>query len=239
MRWVPLVILLASGPARADEVFDLQAEVDAPVIATSLAIAILPELVVGQLDGPACLRSRCDRRDVPWFDRWAVGRASPLASIISDVLVLAIPVAGLSIDLATERGVAFWQDAAVVFEAYAIDALLVSLTKFAVRRPRPYVYDPARPMDQRGKPGAALSFFSGHASLAFTGATAFAEVFRRRHDGVAVPVVYASGLGLAAVVALCRILAGKHYLSDVLVGAAVGASLGILVPALHDRSAVE
>ena len=66
--------------------------------------------------------------------------------------------------------------------------------------------------------------------------TAFGEVFRRRHDGAAVAAYYATGLTLASLVGLCRILSGKHYLTDVLVGAVVGISVGVLVPALHARS---
>jgi membrane-associated phospholipid phosphatase len=37
-------------------------------------------------------------------------------------------------------------------------------------------------------------------------------------------------------VAAERVLAGRHFVSDVLVGAATGAAIGILVPYLHARA---
>ena len=76
---------------------------------------------------------------------------------------------------------------------------------------------------------------SGHTSSAFVTAVTIGETYRRRHDDLSVGLVYAVGLTLASVVAACRILAGKHFLSDVLVGAIVGTAFGLLIPALHDR----
>ena len=38
---------------------------------------------------------------------------------------------------------------------------------------------------------------------------------------------------LASFVATARVLAGMHFATDVIGGAVVGASLGVLVPALH------
>lgn len=46
------------------------------------------------------------------------------------------------------------------------------------------------------------------------------------------PYIWAGGLTLAAVTGYLRIAADKHYFSDVLVGAVVGAGAGLLVPQL-------
>jgi len=66
-------------------------------------------------------------------------------------------------------------------------------------------------------PGS-YSFPSGHAMTAFAAATAIAVV----RPGLRWPA-----LGLAAAVALTRPYLGVHYWSDVLVGAALGAVLGL------------
>ena len=45
------------------------------------------------------------------------------------------------------------------------------------------------------------------------------------------------GLGLAgsSFVAVSRVVAGDHFPTDVIAGAGVGASFGVLLPALHTR----
>jgi membrane-associated phospholipid phosphatase len=44
------------------------------------------------------------------------------------------------------------------------------------------------------------------------------------------------GVGLAgsALIGVARVAAGSHFPTDVLVGAAAGAAIGIAIPALHD-----
>jgi membrane-associated phospholipid phosphatase len=44
--------------------------------------------------------------------------------------------------------------------------------------------------------------------------------------------VWATGFSLAAFVGYLRIAADKHYMSDVLVGAATGTAAGVLIPLL-------
>ena len=41
---------------------------------------------------------------------------------------------------------------------------------------------------------------------------------------------------LAATTAYLRVHAGKHFWTDVMVGAAVGSGLGLLIPWLHERN---
>lgn len=66
------------------------------------------------------------------------------------------------------------------------------------------------------------SFFSGHTSAAFTSASFICAT--ENSDKCVV------GLGLATATGYLRIGARKHYMTDVLVGAIVGASFGYPVP---------
>ena len=238
MRIAPLILLSSlalPAPAEAQELYRLRFAEDAPVIAASLAIGATPQLFTYELPAARCL-PRCNRYWVNPIERWGIGLHSAFADLLSDFLVLAIPVAGLAVELSDVQDRAFWQDATVVLEAYALQAAVLTLTKFGVRRPRPYVYDDTLSIQERSGRESTLSFFSGHTSIAFVTAVAFAETYRRRHEGPAVAAVYAAGLTLASLVGALRILAGKHFLTDVLVGALVGTSFGILVPALHART---
>ncbi len=106
--------------------------------------------------------------------------------------------------------------------------------KFAVRRPRPYSYDPDTTVGDPTAEEARLSFFSGHTSTTFALATAYAYLFQVRHPRSRwVAPVWVLGLSLASVTGVARVEAGKHFWTDVLAGAAVGAAVGLLVPVLH------
>ena len=73
-----------------------------------------------------------------------------------------------------------------------------------------------RPLDDADNP----AFPSGHTSQAFASAT----LFGNRYPKLRIPLYIGAGL-----VGLTRIYLGRHYLSDVIVGAAVGTITGALV----------
>jgi len=74
------------------------------------------------------------------------------------------------------------------------------------------------------------SFPSGHAAFAFGVATALSFVGPRHRPAL---------LAAATVVALSRVLAGAHYLSDVLVGAALGSLVALAALRLLRRHGFE
>jgi membrane-associated phospholipid phosphatase len=114
------------------------------------------------------------------------------------------------------------------------------LAKDLTGRRRPWAHNTSLSVDERLALAAAdpldarRSFFSGHASSAFALATlmstVYADVHGRSHASDA---LWAMSLSVAALTGLARVKAGMHYPSDVLAGAAVGAAIGRLVPALH------
>jgi hypothetical protein len=106
-----------------------------------------------------------------------------------------------------------------LIRAQAINAVVTQGAKFAVRRHRP------------GNPdGRSYSFPSGHTSSAFT-----TSAIVWRHFG------WKAGLPASAVgawVGAGRVQLGKHFLSDVVFGAAVGTMAGRTVTIGHGRKAV-
>ncbi|MBC7171541.1 MAG: phosphatase PAP2 family protein, partial [Polyangiaceae bacterium] len=88
------------------------------------------------------------------------------------------------------------------------------------------------------------SFFSGHSSMAFTGAglvcfhqQQLAGLYGSRAAGIG---VCGSALAFASTTALLRVAADKHWSTDVLAGAGVGIFSGWLLPwLLHGRSVVD
>lgn len=235
------------GPVRVNLAIDL------PVTLLSGAVAAGIELVKHELPGPYCGLS-CSVDELNPLDRTVVGNQSPAARTASDVLLFAsvgLPVVADLIDslgsAAAHKYPGWARDAMrshgesllVMAEALGLNLMFTNLVKIAVRRPRPLVYDPQFPRGDRIEPDAALSFFSGHSSTAFTMATAYSMILTLRHPdrpGLYVPIwILAEGAALAT--AVLRVEAGKHFYTDVLVGATVGTMIGVAVPLLHRRAA--
>lgn len=124
-------------------------------------------------------------------------------------------------------------------ESLAITQALANVVKYAVRRPRPAAY--AELERHRDDPDytntntdSALSFFSGHAATSATlGATATYLAFARSPASWRPWVTLVGATGVTTFVSVQRVRAGEHFPSDVIVGALVGAGVGVMVPHLH------
>jgi len=125
----------------------------------------------------------------------------------------------------------------------AVTWSLTNLAKIAFRRPRPLAYqEQQRLYDEYGPEnapniidtGSALSFFSGHASITASVASAATYLAFARSPHTARPWVTLGLGGLAtALTSVGRVRAGKHFPTDVIAGSMVGIGIGILVPHLH------
>jgi membrane-associated phospholipid phosphatase len=110
--------------------------------------------------------------------------------------------------------------------AAASAGVIVTLVKEAVDRARPAVGNPW--LDPVGVIPSSASFPSGHSATAFATAVAVGLVYPR----LRVPLLL-----LAALVALSRVYLGMHYATDVVVGSALGAAIGLATGALVLRVA--
>ncbi|MBI5485990.1 MAG: phosphatase PAP2 family protein [Deltaproteobacteria bacterium] len=152
-----------------------------------------------------------------------------------------LPAMTLAVNAASARdeghAVQGAEDLLLVAEAVALSASVNQLTKFLVGRERPFVHAlPEEWKDLTAKPeDNNLSFFSGHTTLAFAVAVSGATVATLRGYDSA-PYLWAIGGTMALATGWLRVAADRHYLSDVLVGAAIGSLIGWLVPWLHRRS---
>lgn len=126
-------------------------------------------------------------------------------------------------------------------QAQGFAGMVTELTKLAIGRGRPYLHtcngpDPDEECDAESRDE---SMISGHAAGAFTGAGLLClhhvdgELFG---NAAADTAMCASGLVLASATSLLRVSVDKHYVSDVLLGAAIGFVMGYWVPKwLHYR----
>jgi membrane-associated phospholipid phosphatase len=115
-----------------------------------------------------------------------------------------------------------------IVESEVATMVLTNIAKFSAGRQRPYAhFAPGVPFSLEDN----LSFFSGHTSFAFATAVSAGVVAHARGYWYE-PYIWAGGLTFAAATGYLRIAADKHYLSDVLVGAAIGTGAGLLIPQL-------
>lgn len=122
-------------------------------------------------------------------------------------------------------------------EALGFNLLAANTAKIIVRRPRPYTHskDPrVRDFMDRQGADAYASFYSAHASTAFTSAISGSLLYSARTDElVARHAVWGFSFLLAGMTAQLRVRSGRHYRTDIWVGALSGMAIGFLVPALH------
>ncbi|OHE41348.1 MAG: hypothetical protein A2Y16_00445 [Tenericutes bacterium GWF2_57_13] len=101
-----------------------------------------------------------------------------------------------------------------------ISLFLNSTIKTIVQRPRPFVTDPDGILNIRPDTATGYAFPSGHTQGAATVFAGLATWIKKRWLTIASYVII-------VVVALSRMYLGAHYLSDVIVGAALGIGLAI------------
>ena len=164
--------------------------------------------------------------------------ADAASGVFSYVLA---PVVALGLDwVLTWRGNGTWKDAAVdtllVLEAVMLSQTINQSVKFIAGRERPFVaalsadekLTTSQPVDNN------LSFYSGHTAFAFSVVAASATVARLRGSSKWW-VILAAGLPIAATAGILRMVADKHYLSDVVNAAGISSAIAIAIPMLFHR----
>ncbi len=161
-----------------------------------------------------------------------------LADDISTGLLVTTIAAPLLLDAVLKKG---WYDDDQVtaglmaerwLEATALTVFTTELTKIIVGRERPFndKCDGSPPSDADcDKSSRRESFFSGHSSVAATGAGLLcANALKRQLWGDTAYGLISCGLGIstAAATGILRIAADKHWSTDVVVGWAVGGLVG-------------
>jgi membrane-associated phospholipid phosphatase len=165
-----------------------------------------------------------------------IWRDTTAADTISDVTGLVLmPFAAVGLDaLATAHEGAennIPEDALIVAEATFLAEDVTQLTKLLVGRERPFVHAlaPEQKSQTDDPDNNNVSFFSGHTSEAFALATSAGTVSEMRGYRYA-PMIWSVGGTLALVTTYLRMAADRHWFTDVVVGALVGAGFGFAMP---------
>jgi len=200
--------------------------VDLPVTAALFGAAAIPYLVPNAIT-PSC---PCDPSTVNRFDRVAIGLHSSTASALSDwtvTLAIAVPPVANALKLGFTEPLG--QDVVVYAQTLALNSALVALAKYTVQRPLPVTYE-GNPK-YLGAQGGYRSFYSGHTSSVAAALTASAWTLRWRYGELVWPWIVDGAATVS--VGVERVLAGRHFPTDVITGAVVGFGVGTWIPWLH------
>jgi undecaprenyl-diphosphatase len=155
------------------------------------------------------------------------GFTDPLVDQIGDIgntlgdgltlVLLSLAIGGMGLWLNSDR----WKFAGLYsLLAHGISGLLTQILKHSLSRPRPRMMD-TTPWEIGPSLESGLdSFPSGHTSGTFSMATVFAYYF---------PKGRFLWFGLASFTALCRVIKGSHFPTDVLGGLLVGIGCGLVL----------
>ena len=239
-----IAVLLALSVGAQDKV-DVRPSADIPIVAVGLVGFVVPELFKNQLAPAQCRVCDGSLNDADAFFHdhltgWLWDRKT--SDTISNVWVYALlPVSTLAgayfmtgpyaSDGAGVRAIG------IVAESVAVQAALVQAVKFTVARQRPFArygngttggtYD-------LGDRDSLISMPSGHTGFATSLGVSLAMT-ATLEESPAAPWLWGAAAVASVSTATLRMMAEKHYFTDVLTGAAIGAACGVAFPLLHRR----
>jgi membrane-associated phospholipid phosphatase len=182
---------------------------------------------------PSPATSSIGAAEVNALDRHVIGNHNKFLDDVSDAtagIVLVAPLVLDAVDVGASR--VLLEDATVFAETLAVNGALVTAAKYTVQRPLPRTYagDPTL----LNQPGGYRSFYSGHVSVVVAALSVTAVTLEARHGQRIWPWILVAAIG--SMVAAERVAAGRHFYTDVAVGAIAGATVGTLVPIAHLRT---
>lgn len=237
MLW-SLLLVIHTSMAQNDSPYRTSFKKDAPITAVGIGLSAYGLSLMTGKDGLTEEQIRLlDKNDVNGFDRFSAGYDSETAKKISDY-----PFYGsflLPFTLIANSNVK--SNAGQVFGLYvqtmAVTGALFTMTNGLNPRIRPLVYSADVPIYEKTRANSRNSFYAGHTAAAASASFFFAKVFHDFNpDSPARHFVWAGAATIPAVVGYCRLKAGKHFLSDNILGYAIGAAAGIVVPQLHKKA---
>lgn len=205
---------------------DLRGTLSISLVAGAVASTAVPSEVFKT--PPAC--RWCGGANPNVIDRWAAGAKweDPCRAGRLSYATLGAAAAVALGPLSHESNARDWaENAGAVTDSVAVAVMATQIVKYVVRRERPAAN--ACHQGRESESDRNLSFFSGHASLAFALVASAHETARLRGRRSNDAWLWTGGTA-AALTGYLRIAGDRHHLIDVLAGAGVGYAIGKWVP---------
>jgi membrane-associated phospholipid phosphatase len=174
---------------------------------------------------PQCTLRLCSEAELWPFDAWVIHQAKGWADAASfqtqyAAAVLALLLITLPHWKSATRSLAGWSaNLLLLLQLTGWNGAMTDLSRLIVQRPRPFVY--LSPETLGLDTGHYTSFLSGHTTFS-TGILVAAYLLVRSQPKLRV-LGWVALATLPAATALFRVLAGRHFVSDVVVSACAGA----------------
>ncbi len=236
------VFTLLTGSVSAqnnDSPYETSLKVDGPIIAAGMGLSYYGLTLMQDKEGLTEQEALTQtKNDVNRFDRFSAGWHSESAKKVSDFpfygSFAAAPLLMLFDDKVQGKA---GQVFVLYVETMAVTGALFTMTNGNVVRNRPLTYSEEVEMSEKTRANAQNSFYAGHTAAAASASFFAAKIFHDFNpDSKLRPYVWAAAAAVPAGVGYLRLRAGKHFLSDNILGYAMGAAAGILVPQLHKKS---
>ncbi|MDX5418159.1 MAG: phosphatase PAP2 family protein [Hymenobacteraceae bacterium] len=224
--------------AQDNSPYKLNPKVDIPVTAAGIGLSYYGLTLMQDKDGLTEEEvANLNKNDVNSFDRFSAGYDSESADKISD-----FPFYGsfgmpflllLDDEVRSSAGTVGF----LYLQTMAVTGAIFTMSNGNVERVRPNAYSPDVDLSEKMRGNTKNAFYGGHNSATAAATFFAAKVFHDYNpDSPARPYVWAAAATVPAAVSYLRLKAGKHFLSDIILGYVVGAGAGILVPQLHKKS---
>jgi membrane-associated phospholipid phosphatase len=207
---------------------------DAAVLGSSVAAALVPLVWPSSFAHATC--APCDPAHLLGIDRGTVGPVRAAADAFSTAALMSEAALGAVFLASSRRGqrsAAFFEDATVIAQAVTVTAAATEWAKVLFHRSRPYLYLPGAAASSADD---ARSMPSSHSSVAFAAAAAYASILHRRGLASSHRAQIAVLFGAATLTSVLRVVAHRHFPTDVAAGAVLGFAIGWTLPALHTTS---
>ena len=220
------------------DVYQLDWKKDGALIGVGLSFTLLGDYMLSRADKPMLEEiALLDKEDLWPIDKSATTKYSSRAESISDVILFGsatLPFVIYAFDKA--RG-AEWESFVMTAETFLITNGVTNIFKAAVKRYRPYNYNPEVPDEIKLGKTSRRSFFSGHASNTAAFCFLTAQALNDMHPDWKTKKYLSWSIAAALPLVICygRFEAGKHFPTDVLTGYIFGASVGVLIPKIHKK----
>ena len=208
---------------------------ETPILSSIIGLGIGDLVLRSHIDGLSVEEiNDLSRDDIFLLDRFATSKRSFSQDNISDLGMYSSFAYPLLIFL--DKPVRDEAESVLIMlgETIALNGVFTVFSKVVVKRNRPLLYNPTVPLEDKLTQNGRMSFFSGHtsntAALCFFSAKVFSDL---NTDSPVKSFVWAGAAAVPLIVGIARVGAGKHFLSDIIVGYGAGAAIGYLIPEFH------
>lgn len=235
-RFLSAVLLLLSAIAVAQPVYNRYPNSTNYAMSSGSAVLAGASFFIQRSVQPLTIADlpALEQRQFTGLQAWSTRQWSVPAAHASDVFLLGSAVLPAAVFLFEDGRMEAHRHVHMYAQTAFLNYAVTALTKSLVKRNRPFVHNADVPLSTRLHPDARMSFFSGHTSTVASFSFFTASVVSRYSDRAGVRwAAWSAAALIPAVTGYLRMRAGKHYFSDVVVGYAAGAAIGVAVPLVH------